>query len=53
MLARAMSKFNSMIPKGARFVQRDEDHIKYLHPRKGWRFINKRRFDGADVLLPA
>ncbi len=45
--------FNRLVPKCARGVHRDRDHIVYCHPTRGWKFIHIRRFGGAEVLLPA
>lgn len=52
-LAQLQARWNQILPKCARQIHRVGEHIRYLHPTKGWRVIHKRRFFGADALLPA
>jgi Tfp pilus assembly protein FimT len=46
-----VARWNAVIPKCAKHVQKDGSSIKYLHPTKGWRWVHTRRLAGAEVLL--
>lgn len=52
-LARMTVQFNSLVPTRAVRVERAGRHVRYLHPTKGWKFVNMTRFRGAEELLPA
>lgn len=52
-LALKTAQFNALVPKRAVRVERTvTGDVRYLHPTKGWRRIARKRFRGADALLP-
>ncbi len=42
-IARLTALWNAHIPKCAVKVEHMPDHVRYLHPTKGWRRVSNKR----------
>lgn len=54
-LTQHLATWNRLVPRCAVLVEQHParpNHVRYLHPTKGWRNVHKSRFGSAIGLLP-